>query len=157
MTTQPLVLQQPEVGVEPVTPVPTDRKYGSRASAPVLNLSISQAASDPHQFRQWKRRVSGWQVRCTQWLPPGEMGLVLLEAIQGDAALLCQEAPLQRLYARDGVQQLLDQLQHLEQQRAQGLGAAVRAYEELKRLPMEHAKSYNVKFSQLKRNFSDWA
>ena len=65
--------------VEYVQPIPSDRRFRSGAPppAPGLSLIFSQAASDPHAFRQWKRRVSAWQTRVAQWLPAEEMGLVL--------------------------------------------------------------------------------
>ena len=103
--------------MEQVTPIASERRCRSGAppAAPRLSITFAQAASDPHSFRLCKRRVAAWQIRVAQWIPDEEVGLILLEALQGDSALLCQDIPFQRLYARDGVQHLCDLYKDMEQ------------------------------------------
>eukprot|EP00971_Amphidinium_carterae_P029799 586473-Amphidinium_carterae.1 len=74
------------------------------------------------------------------------MALVLLEALQADAALLCQDVPLERLQKSDGIEHLFAQLAPLEQQKGLSFTAAMRAYEQIRRMPNELAKSYHARF-----------
>ena len=69
------VLSRPTVDTEFVQPIASDRRFRSGAPppAPGLSLTFAQAASDPHAFRQWKRRVAAWQIRVAEWLPAEEM------------------------------------------------------------------------------------
>eukprot|EP00971_Amphidinium_carterae_P140826 2790216-Amphidinium_carterae.2 len=94
-------------------------------------------------MRQWKRRVAAWQLRAANWLPPEELGLVLLDSLQGDAALLVQDVPLARITQGDGVEHLLGLLSGMEQQRIQSYGSSMKAYESLMRKPGELIKPYD--------------
>eukprot|EP00971_Amphidinium_carterae_P058943 1165440-Amphidinium_carterae.1 len=96
-TPAPPLLSQPSVQLEPgVAAITTDRKFrgGAPPAAPTLSLSFAQCAENPLAFRQWQRRVKAWHLRASQWMPAEELALVLLEALHGDSALLCQDIPL---------------------------------------------------------------
>eukprot|EP00971_Amphidinium_carterae_P325307 6455509-Amphidinium_carterae.1 len=74
------------------------------------------------------------------------MALVLLESLQADAALLCQDVPLSRLQQTDGIEHLFAQLAPLEQQKSLSYTAAMRAYEQIRRQQNELAKSFHARF-----------
>eukprot|EP00971_Amphidinium_carterae_P181685 3604632-Amphidinium_carterae.1 len=154
MSTQP-VLQPPASLLESVhaLPLPTasdgTKKYRSGAppQAPTdLSLSFHQCAQEPHSLRQWKRKVTAWELRASQHVPPEELGLLLIEALSGDPALLCQDLPIAELYTVHGVQRILDQLAPLEQQRVRSFQQAMRAYEQLRRGPSEATRAFHARF-----------
>eukprot|EP00971_Amphidinium_carterae_P249615 4954620-Amphidinium_carterae.1 len=77
------------------------------------------------------------------------MGLVLLDSLQGDAGLLVQDVPLDRVTQADGVDFLLGLLAGMEQQRIQSYGSSMRAYETVSRKPGELLKSYHARFQMV--------
>eukprot|EP00971_Amphidinium_carterae_P286932 5696385-Amphidinium_carterae.1 len=89
-------------------------RSGVPPQAPTLSLSFHQCAKDPHALRQWKMKVQAWELRASQHVPPEELGSLLIEALSGDPALLCQDLPLAELYTVRGVQRILDQLAPLD-------------------------------------------
>eukprot|EP00971_Amphidinium_carterae_P264540 5247810-Amphidinium_carterae.2 len=135
VSTQP-VLQPAPAPREQVRalPLPTTsegaKKFRSGAPppAPPLTLTFQQCSHEPHSLRQWKRKVQAWELRATQYVPTEELGLLLLEALHGDSALLCQDLPLTELYTVNGVQRIMDQLLPLEQQRVHSFQQSMRAY-----------------------------
>eukprot|EP00971_Amphidinium_carterae_P350126 6491396-Amphidinium_carterae.1 len=70
------------------------------------------------------------------------MGLLLLDALQGDAALIVQEENIQRIAQPDGVEYLLHKLRALEEKQVQSLGGAMRLYEGLRRQQGEGIRSF---------------
>eukprot|EP00971_Amphidinium_carterae_P325229 6455406-Amphidinium_carterae.1 len=78
------------------------------------------------------------------WLPREEMALVLLEALQADAALLCQDVPLERLQKSDGIEHLFAQLAPLEQPELHSRDARLRA--DSSHAKRVIAKSYHARF-----------
>eukprot|EP00971_Amphidinium_carterae_P333129 6467671-Amphidinium_carterae.1 len=141
-------LEAAGVPATPLGAAAATKRYRSGAPpvAPVLAATFAQAAQDPHLLRQWKRRVNAWELRAQHWLPREEMALVFLEALQSDAALLCQDVPLDRLQKADGIEHLFAQLAPLEQQKSLSFTAPMRAYEQIRRMPNELAKSYHARF-----------
>eukprot|EP00971_Amphidinium_carterae_P240038 4765824-Amphidinium_carterae.1 len=79
-------------------------------------------------------------------MPEEEIALVLLEALHGDSALLCQDIPLARLYTADGVNYLLSHLAPMEQQRIHGYHQAMRNYENIRRQAGEQVRAYHARF-----------
>eukprot|EP00971_Amphidinium_carterae_P343148 6482740-Amphidinium_carterae.1 len=154
MSTQPPVLQPSHPQLEPVSalPLPTASdgtkrfRSGAPPAAPPLSLTFQQCAHDPHALRQWKRKVKAWELRASQHVPQEELALLLVEALSGDPALLCQDLPLSELYTPYGVQRIIDQLLPLEQQRVHSFQQAMRAYEQLKRAPAEATRAYHARF-----------
>eukprot|EP00971_Amphidinium_carterae_P264524 5247552-Amphidinium_carterae.1 len=66
-------------------------------------------------FRMWMRKVEGWRLRARHWVPENELGLLLLESLHGDAAVIVQEETIQRIAMDDGVDYLLTKLRALEE------------------------------------------
>eukprot|EP00971_Amphidinium_carterae_P348525 6490540-Amphidinium_carterae.1 len=121
-----------------------NKKYrsGQPPAAPPLDLTFQQASQNPMLFRMWMRKIEGWRLRARHWVPDNEMGLLLLEALHGDAAIIVQEEGIDRIAQDDGVDYLLTRLRTLEEKQIQSLGGAMRLYENLKRNPGEGVRSF---------------
>eukprot|EP00971_Amphidinium_carterae_P203946 4047285-Amphidinium_carterae.2 len=110
--------------------------------APILDLTFQQAAQNPLLYRTWLRKLEGWRIRVSNWVPETEMGLLLLDALHADAAVVVQEEDIMRIAQADGVDYLLGKLRCLEEKQIQSLGAAMRLYEQLRRQPGEGIRSF---------------
>ena len=72
-------------------------RSGQPPPAPASTLSFAQAAADPQIFRQRIKRVQAWQLRACHWAPVEKHGLMLMEVVSGDVAMVLQEEPLEKL------------------------------------------------------------
>eukprot|EP00971_Amphidinium_carterae_P047781 940900-Amphidinium_carterae.1 len=132
----------------------TKWRGGQPPPPPALSLSFAQAASEPHAFRQWTRRVQAWQIRVAQWAPPEEHALMLLEVITGDPAMVLQEESIARLHQADGLQHLLTRLRVLEEQPVQSVGGAMKEYESIRRAPEELIRAFLARFLKVEQRMS---
>eukprot|EP00435_Cladocopium_sp_Y103_P063075 s1794_g24.t1 len=105
---------------------------------------------DLRSYPQWERKVRLWESRVSNWLPPREAALLLLESLTGQAELETEHLQLERVGQADGITYLLGELRQTLGERTLYLKRLyLQEWEVIARQQNESVRGYTNRFKRI--------
>lgn len=89
-----------------------------RGGAPPLPPSWTYALNDIRAYERYERKVRAWQLQARHHMTDKEIGIALFNSLKGKAELEMEFTPLEDIYCKSGVDNILAQLKQSFQQRS---------------------------------------
>ena len=119
---------------------------GAPPAAPVWRYQ----SNDVRAYEKYERKVRMWQLQIKQYMSSSEAGLALYSSLQGEAEQQLEFADLEKIFNKDGVDYILEQLKNAFQQKTVYVKRHhLHEYENMGRYPQESIRAYCNRYKRV--------
>ena len=131
-------------------PQPGVKFRGGAAPAPP---SWSYAPNDIRAYERYERKVRMWQLQARHHMTDKEVGIALFNSLRGEAELELEFTPMEEIYCKEGVDNILAQLKQSFQQRTVYVKRQyLHEYEVVGRWPGESMRSFTNRYKRIEKS-----
>ena len=124
-----------------------------RGGAPPQPPAWTYQHSDIRSFERYERKVRIWKLQAKHYMTDAEIGLSLFTSLKGEAELEMEFIDVAKIYAKNGVEVILDQLRQSFQQKSVYVKRQyLYEYESVGRLPQESLRAYVNRYRRLENS-----
>ena len=121
-----------------------------RGGAPPAAPQWRYQPSDVRAYEKYERKVKLWQLQVRHYMSSAEAGLALYASLGGEAEQQLEFLDMDKVYHRDGVQYVLDQLkQAFKQKEVYVKRHYLNDYENISRYPNESLRSFINRYKRV--------
>lgn len=121
-----------------------------RGGAPPAAPQWRYQPNDVRAYEKYERKVKLWQLQVRRYMSSAEAGLALYASLGGEAEQQLEFLDVEKVYHRDGVQYVLDQLrQAFKQKEVYVKRHYLNDYENISRYPNESLRSFINRYKRV--------
>ena len=114
-----------------------------RGGAPPPAPIWKYQSSDVRAYERFERKVRMWQLQIKQYMTAAEASLMLYTSLQGEAEQQLEFADIEKIYEKNGIDYILEQLKSAFQQKTAYVKRHhLHEYENMGRYPQESIRAY---------------